>query len=356
MSVQPGHPRETTGIEAQADAFRECFRHLEAEIGKVFVGQRRVVDQLLLCFFCQGHALIEGAPGLGKTLLVRTLSDALDLSFARIQCTPDLMPADVTGTNLLVDSPSGHREFSFQRGPIFANVVMADELNRATPRTQAAFLEAMQERHVTVFGRTHPLDEPFSVFATQNPIEMEGTYPLPEAQLDRFFFKIIVRTPDATDLAEILTRTTGVDHERVTPRYGAVTVRAMLDLIKQVKVAEPAMRLVLHIVRATHPDAAEAPDLVRQYVRYGASPRAAQAMILAAKAVALLAGRYHAASDDVRAVALPALNHRLIRNFHGEMEQVSTQTIVERVLGSADHSMLLFVSFVSFVLNSVFLG
>jgi MoxR-like ATPase len=319
-------------IEEQAAAFRECFGHLRAEIARVFVGQGELVDHLLLCFFCQGHALIEGPPGLGKTLLVRTLADALTLRFARIQCTPDLMPADVTGTNLLVEAPDGSREFRFQPGPIFANVVLADEINRATPRTQSAFLEAMQERHVTIFGTTHPLEEPFSVFATQNPIEMEGTYPLPEAQLDRFFFKLVVRMPDAEELGEILARTTGTLHAHATARFGAATVREMFDLVKQVTVPEPAMQLVLRLIRATHADSLDAPEVVKRYVRYGASPRAAQAMILAAKAVALLANRYHVATDDVRRVAAPALNHRLILNFHGEMDGVSTTSVIRDVL------------------------
>jgi MoxR-like ATPase len=232
----------------------------------------------------------------------------------------------------LAGGPSGAREFSFQPGPIFAHVVLADELNRATPRTQSAFLEAMQERRVTVFGVTHPLEQPFSVFATQNPIEMEGTYPLPEAQLDRFFFKLIVRMPSVGELAEILVRTTGTQTSRATPRFGAATVRAMTDLIKQVKVAEPAMRLVLRLVRATHPDSDEAPPLVKQYVRYGASPRAAQAMILAAKGLALVAGRYHVASHDIRSIALPALNHRMILNFQAGMEQVAAESVVADVL------------------------
>jgi MoxR-like ATPase len=323
-------------VEAQAATFRECFSHLQTQIGSVFVGQRDIVDQLLVSFFCQGHVLIEGSPGLGKTLLVRTLSDALSMRFARIQCTPDLMPADVTGTNLLVEDRAGRREFAFQRGPIFANVVLADELNRATPRTQAAFLEAMQERHVTVFGVTHQLEEPFSVFATQNPIEMEGTYPLPEAQLDRFFFKLRIAMPSIDDLGEILARTTGASQMHVVPRYGAAAIRELIDLIKQVKVAEPALRFVLRVVHATHPDAAGAPEFVKKYVKYGASPRAAQAMILAAKATALLAGRYHVAVEDVRQHVGPALNHRIIRNFHAEMELVTTESIIARVLERAD--------------------
>jgi MoxR-like ATPase len=238
-------------IESQAAAFRDCFAQLQAAIGSVFVGQRALVDHLLLCFFCQGHALIEGSPGVGKTLLVRTLSDVLNLRFARIQCTPDLMPADVTGTNLLVERPDRAREFVFQRGPIFANVVLADELNRATPRTQSAFLEAMQERHVTVFGATHAIEEPFSVFATQNPIEMEGTYPLPEAQLDRFFFKLKVAMPTVDELIEIVARTTGPERRHATSRFSASSVRDMMALVKHIKVADPALRLVLRLVRAT---------------------------------------------------------------------------------------------------------
>jgi MoxR-like ATPase len=325
----------TAAIEAQAAAFRECFEHLKSEIGRVFVGQEALVDHLILCFFCQGHALIEGPPGLGKTLLVRTLAEAVDLPFARVQCTPDLMPADVTGTNLLVETPSGLREFAFQRGPIFASVVLADEINRATPRTQSAFLEAMQERHVTVFGVTHPIGEPFSVFATQNPIEMEGTYPLPEAQLDRFFFKLSVQVPGVDDLAEIMARTTGEQDIRIAPRFDAGTIRAMAALVRQVKIGDGVLRVVLHLLRATHPETPESPALVRKYVRYGASPRGAQAMVLAAKALALLDGRFHVSSADVRRVAQPALNHRIIRNFQAEMERIAPDAIIDAVLESA---------------------
>ena len=319
-------------VEAQAGTFRECFDHLRTEIGRVFVGQPSLVEQLLVCFFCQGHALLEGAPGLGKTLLIRTLADAVNLRFARVQCTPDLMPADVTGTNILAEAPGGLREFAFQHGPIFANVVLADEVNRATPRTQSAFLEAMQERSVTVFGLSHSIDEPFSVFATQNPIEMEGTYPLPEAQLDRFFFKLAVQAPTLDELAEIMARTTGAAPPPITARFGADVVRSMAALIRQVKIADDTTRLVLRVIRATHPDAPEATEAVKKYVRYGASPRGAQAIILAAKTLALLAGRYHASLDDVRRVAVPALNHRLILNFHGEMEHAAPVALVEQVL------------------------
>jgi MoxR-like ATPase len=319
---------------ARAAEFRECFSHLRAEIGKVFVGQLALIDQLLTCFFCQGHALIEGVPGLGKTMLVKTLADAVHLRFARVQCTPDLMPADVTGTNILAETPGGLREFAFQRGPIFANVVLADEINRATPRTQSAFLEAMQERHVTVFGVTHPIEAPFCVFATQNPIEMAGTYPLPEAQLDRFFFKLLVQAPTLAELTEIMARTTGDRDTVVTPRFGAETVGGMLGLIRQVKIADETTRLVLRIVRATHPDGEEAPPFVKKYVRYGASPRAAQAIILASKTLALAAGRYHASQDDVKQVALAALNHRVVLNFHGEMERIASGAVIDQVLAS----------------------
>jgi MoxR-like ATPase len=326
--------RTPAQIEADAATFRECFGHLHAEIGRVFVGQPELVDHLLICFFCQGHALIEGPPGLGKTLLVRTLADALTLRYSRIQCTPDLMPADVTGTSVLTGPSGGTREFQFQPGPVFANVVLADELNRANPRTQSAFLEAMQERHVTVFGTTHQLPEPFSVFATQNPIEMEGTYPLPEAQLDRFFFKLVVRMPDADELGVVLARTTGAEVFHPTPRFGADTVRTMARLIREVTVSDPAMQLVLRIVRNTHPDAPAAPDVVKKYVRYGASPRAAQSMLLAAKALALTAGRYHVASDDVLAMAMPALHHRILLNFSADMERITTGSVVGAVLES----------------------
>jgi len=322
-------------IQTRAAMFRDCFGQLQTEIGRVFVGQPSVVEQLLLCFFCQGHALIEGPPGLGKTLLVRTLSDALNLQFARVQCTPDLMPADITGTQILMETHDGVRSFAFQRGPIFANIVLADEINRATPRTQAAFLEAMQERHVTVVGTTHRIDEPFSVFATQNPIEMEGTYPLPEAQLDRFFFKISIQVPGVDDLAEIMLRTTGDETVRVSSQFGAETVLSLFGLIKQVKIADSVLRYALHLVRATHADAPEAPPVVKKYVRYGASPRAAQSIVLASKATALLAGRYHVAAEDVRRVAVPALNHRIIRNFNAEMERVTSEEIARGVLSTA---------------------
>ena len=316
----------------QAALFRDCFKRLQEEIGRVFVGQPSVVEQVLLCFFCQGHGLIEGPPGLGKTVLVRSLSEAVSLQFARVQCTPDLMPADITGTNVIVDLPDRTHRFVFQPGPIFANIVLADEINRATPRTQAAFLEAMQERHVTVFGTTHPIAPPFSLFATQNPVEMEGTYPLPEAQLDRFFFKVIVSVPEVDELVDIMSRTTGEEEPRVTPLFGADVAQSLFTMIRQVKISEPVLRYGLRLVRATHPQVKDAPERIRKYVRYGASPRAAQAIVLASKAVALLAERFHVSADDIRHVALPALNHRIIRNFNAEVEQVAAETLVADVL------------------------
>jgi len=321
-------------IRAEAAAFQETIRALEAEIGRIFVGQPELVEHLLWCVFCGGHALLEGVPGLGKTLLVKTLSQALNLRFFRIQCTPDLMPADVIGTNLLVEDSQGGRGFRFEPGPLFANIVLADEINRATPKTQSAFLEAMQEHRVTVFGVSHVLEEPFCVFATQNPIEMEGTYPLPEAQLDRFFFKLTVRLPDVEELSRIMALTTEDDTPSVKPRADAETVRAMGRLVRQVRIAEDVKRLALRLMLATHPDAPDAPPAVKRFVRYGASPRAAQAMILAAKARALAAGRYHVSADDIRAVAPPALNHRLVLNFEGEMQQMTTDGLVAEVLAA----------------------
>ena len=318
-------------IDAEIAAFRECHTHLRTELSRVYVGQPELIEFVIACFLCQGHALLEGVPGVGKTLLIRTLADAVSLKYARIQCTPDLMPADVTGAAILTES-GGRREFTFQPGPLFANIVLADEINRATPRTQAAFLEAMQEGHVTVFGTTHRLDTPFSVFATQNPIDMEGTYPLPEAQLDRFFFKLTVRTPTVDELGEIMARTTGVDQATPTARFGAEALRSMAGLIRQVRIADDVTRLVLRIVTATHPNADGAPAAVTQYVRYGASPRGGQAIILGAKAFALMAGRYHVAPEDVRRVALPALAHRLILNFQGEMDRVEAVDLVRQVV------------------------
>ncbi len=321
--------------EQRAETFRATFQHVTDQVRLAFVGHHALVEQALIAFFCGGHTLIEGAPGLGKTLLVRTLAQSLKLSYSRVQCTPDLLPGDVTGTNILVDGAHGSREFSFHRGPIFANIVLADEINRATPRTQSAFLEAMQEQQVTVFGTTYEIAAPFAVFATENPIEMEGTYPLPEAQLDRFFFKLLMPSPTTDELAEIVTRTTGTRSVTPAPQIDAAGVAGMMTLIREVPVADDVLRMALRMVRATHPDADEAPLRIRQYGRYGASPRAAQALILGAKAHALLNRRHHVAKDDIRAVAPAALRHRVLVNFQAEMEHVSIDALVADVIASA---------------------
>jgi MoxR-like ATPase len=326
----------SSSIEERADSFRATFQHVIDQVGLVFVGHRALVEQALIAYFCGGHTLIEGAPGLGKTLLVRTIAQCLNLTYSRVQCTPDLLPGDVTGTNILTDGPHGTRAFTFHQGPIFANVMLADEINRATPRTQSAFLEAMEEHHVTVFGVTHDIPTPFAVFATQNPIEMEGTYPLPEAQLDRFFFKLLMPAPTTDELAEIVARTTGTRAVKPAQQADAATVAGMMSLIREVSAADDVVRMALRLVRATHPDADEAPLRIRQYGRYGASPRAAQALILGAKAHALLRHRYHVAKDDIRAVAPAALRHRVLVNFQAEMAHVAGDALVADVLSTVE--------------------
>src|SRR5215213_8126318 len=269
--------------EEQIQTFTQVWANLKAEIGKVIVGHDAIVDGTLIAVFAGGHILLEGVPGLGKTLLVRTLSEALDLPFNRIQFTPDLMPADILGTNMVVETGAGKREFQFQHGPIFANLILADEINRATPKTQSAMLEAMQERSVTVAGRTFPLQRPFFVLATQNPLEMEGTYPLPEAQLDRFFFKLLVKFPSAAEIETILDRTTEASEPRAEPVFDGERIVAMGQLARQTPVASHVTAYAVRLLRASHPEAQEAVPIVRKYVRYGASPRALQTMIIAGK-------------------------------------------------------------------------
>jgi MoxR-like ATPase len=313
------------------DQFREQAAHFEAEIGRVIVGQSAVVRGVLIGILAGGHVLLEGVPGLGKTMLIRTLGQVLNLKFARIQFTPDLMPADIVGTEILIDQ-DGQRAFKFQAGPVFANLVLADEINRATPKTQSALLEAMQEHSVTVAQQTYQLDEPFFVMATQNPLEMEGTYPLPEAQLDRFLFKINVPFPSATELVEILARTTGQDTPAAQAILSGAEILAMRDLARQTPSASHVSDYVARLIVATHPDSAEAPPLVKQYVRYGSSPRGGQAIMLGAKIVALLAGRYNVAFEDIAVVAPTALRHRLILNFEGLAEGVSADSIVAELL------------------------
>ncbi|HMP02930.1 MAG TPA: MoxR family ATPase [Gemmatales bacterium] len=321
----------TSELAARAETFRNDYRRLKSEIGKVIVGQDEVVNGVLTCLFVGGHALLEGVPGLGKTLLVRTLAQVLDLKFARIQFTPDLMPSDIIGTNILVESEAG-RVFRFQPGPLFAQMVLADEINRATPKTQSALLEAMQEHSVTVGGQVHRLVEPFFVMATQNPIEQEGTYPLPEAQLDRFFFKLLVPPPGRTEIAAILDRTTRT--EQATPErvLSAEQIRAVQQLVREVLVAPPVQDYAIRLVLATHPQGEFAAAVADQYLRCGASPRGAQTLILAAKVRALLEGRYNVSFADLRAICRPSLRHRLLLNFEAQAEGIDADRILDQVL------------------------
>ncbi len=319
-------------LDRELSDFRKAIRDLETEIRRAVVGQDQVVHEILVCLLAGGHALLEGAPGLGKTLLVRTLARCLRLAFSRIQFTPDLMPADVTGTNVIVEDADGRKRFEFQRGPIFGNIVLADEINRATPKTQSALLEAMQECGVTVAGTRHPIDPPFFVLATENPIEMEGTYPLPEAQLDRFLFKILVPSPDEATLVRIVEATTGAAAQEPRPVLDGPRLLALLDLARRVPVAEPLVQYAARLVRATQPGSGDAAAAARKHLRYGAGVRGAQALVLAAKVEALLKGRVHVAFEDLRAVAKPALRHRLILNFEGEAEGVQQDAIIDAVL------------------------
>ncbi len=317
----------------QAEAFRADYGRIAEQLGRVIVGNDDVIEQVLTCLLASGHALLEGVPGIGKTLLVQTLGEAMNLAFSRIQFTPDLMPADITGTNV-VETTEGGKSFRFQPGPIFANLVLADEINRATPKTQSAVLEAMQERTVSVGRVTHELPGPFMVLATQNPIEMEGTYPLPEAQLDRFMLKINIVAPSAEHLAEIVNRTTGPASPKAQPVVDAARIEAMKALVRQVPAASHVVDYIARLVTATHPDAEEAPEFVRRYVRYGASPRAAQAITLAARVAALRQGRPNVAFEDVAPAVMPALEHRLILNFQARADDVTPQTVVEKVLAN----------------------
>jgi len=314
--------------------FIESARAIEAEVGHVIVGQSEVVRGVLTCLLAGGHALLEGIPGLGKTLLVRTIGEALDLTFSRVQFTPDLMPADITGTSILRDSVDGARTLEFQPGPLFANLVLADEVNRATPKTQSALLEAMQERRVTAGRTTHTLPEPFFVLATQNPIEMEGTYPLPEAQLDRFLFKLTVPYPSEEDLLRIAQLTTGANLPHPTHVASGAALLELMHFAREVPVAEPVMRYAVRIVRRTSPDTPDAPAEIKRFARYGSSPRGLQSLVLGAKVRALLEGRFNVAFDDIRAVSLASLRHRVILGFEADAEGVTTDKLIHDVVAT----------------------
>jgi MoxR-like ATPase len=317
-------------IEEQAKKFRLHVETLEAEIGKVIVGHKDVVRQTIVAILAEGHALLEGVPGLGKTLLVRTISQCLNLKFSRVQFTPDLMPADILGTNIVVEDGQGRKSFQFQNGPIFGNIILADEINRATPKTQSALLEAMQEKAVTVSGIRHALEEPFFVLATQNPIEMEGTYPLPEAQVDRFLFKIEVPPSKLSELVEVIDRTTGTDAPQARQVLSGPDILSMRALARQVEIATHVKEYAARLVLATHP--AEGSAHAKKYLRYGASPRGAQALVRAGKILALLKGRYNVSFGDLREAAFPALRHRMILNFEAEAEGVKPDAILEKIL------------------------
>ena len=325
-------PEDELGFDALAGAFGADYAAIVAQVGRVIVGLDQVVEEVMICLLTGGHALLEGVPGLGKTLLVRTLAEALDLNFSRIQFTPDLMPADIIGTNIIETDESGARSFRFQRGPIFGNLILADEINRATPKTQSAVLEAMQEQTVSVARRRHNLPDPFFVLATQNPLEMEGTYPLPEAQIDRFMFKIHVPSPELDALVTILDRTTGAQAPSAEHVVTGERVAEMRQVVREVVVASHVKEYIGRLVLATHPGGEYAVESANKFVRYGASPRGAQSIILAAKVLALGAGRANVAFEDVRRVATPALRHRLILSFEGQAEGIDPDQIIAEVL------------------------
>ncbi len=322
-------------VLAQADAFRKAYAQVREQVTRMIVGQDEIIDGVLTCLFVGGHALLEGVPGLGKTLLIRSLSEALSLHFSRIQFTPDLMPADITGTTIVVeDQATGSRDFQFRKGPIFAEIVLADEINRATPKTQAAMLESMQEKSVTVGGTTYPMAKPFFVMATQNPIEQEGTYPLPEAQLDRFFMKLEVGYASRADMHEILKRTTMASSPTIDPVLDGKTILQLQSLVRRVLIAPHIQDYAIRCVLATHPDGEFATSLSKQFLRFGASPRGAQALVLGGKVQALLDGRAHVSVDDIKKVLLPCLRHRVLLNFEGQAEGITEAMVINDI---ADH-------------------
>jgi MoxR-like ATPase len=319
-------------MESRAAEFRDHYNRLKGEVSKVIVGHDEIIHGVLACMFVGGHALLEGVPGLGKTLLVRTLSTALQLDFSRIQFTPDLMPADIIGTNIVMEAPDGRRQFEFQRGPLFAQIVLADEINRATPKTQSALLEAMQEHSITSGTTTYKLKEPFFVLATQNPIEQEGTYPLPEAQLDRFLFKLLVNYSSRDELRTILDRTTKNEWPKAEQVMDGATIIKYQQLVREVIVARHVQDYGIRLVMATHPEGEFAPDVTNRYIRWGSSPRGSQTLVLAAKVRALLEGRYNVSFEDLRRVYLPAMRHRVLLNFEAQAEGVESDTVLLQIL------------------------
>ena len=324
-------PTATSTTQQQTTDFVAKFNLIRDEVGKFIVGQEQIVEDVLVAIVCGGHVLLEGVPGLGKTALVNTISKALDLKFKRIQFTPDLLPADIVGTQILLDK-GGSRQLEFQPGPVFCNILLADEINRATPKTQSALLETMQEKSVTVAGETHRMEMPFFTLATQNPIEQDGTFPLPEAQLDRFFFKLFVELPSHDEFSAILDRTGGNSHPEIKSVANGNDIIAMGELIRDVPIEKSVQDHLVRVVRATHPNDENAPSEVKRFVRYGSSPRGAQSLLAAARARALLEGRFHVAAEDINRMVLPALRHRVMLSFEGEAEGVSTDSIMQSVI------------------------
>lgn len=336
--MQKPAPMQDDDVQA-VTKLNEAYRLIIDQLGRVIVGQRQVLEELLVAMFARGHCLLVGVPGLAKTLMIRTLADALSLEFSRIQFTPDLMPSDITGTEVIQeDKGSGTRELRFLNGPIFANVILADEINRTPPKTQAALLEAMQEHQVTVGGKRHVLSEPFFVLATQNPIEQEGTYPLPEAQLDRFMFNTFVDYPDEEEELQIVKQTTTDLTATITPTLKADEILALQHIVRRVPVADHVARYALRLVRLTRPKHEDAPQFIRDYVNWGAGPRASQYLVLGAKARAVLHGRYYASTDDIAAVAYPVLRHRIMTNFNAEAEGIKPDDLIRRLLATVASS------------------
>jgi len=317
---------------ARVENFKESYRRIKEEISRLIVGQEDIIDGILICLFCGGHALLEGIPGLGKTSIIKSLGEVLALDTSRVQFTPDLMPADIIGTNILIQDEQGKRHFQFQKGPLFANIVLADEINRATPKTQSALLEAMQEQRITVSGKTYRLPPPFIVLATQNPIEMEGTYPLPEAQMDRFFFKLIVEYPSVEQMSEILDKTTCDYRADLKKIADSLFIEEAKELIRLVPLAGHVKDYCVRLTQGTRPGTEYSSAMAEKYVRYGSSPRGAQSLVMAGKVKALLAGRFNVSFEDIQSVVQPSLRHRIILNFEGEAEGITVESILDDIL------------------------